>query len=145
MHLSMLSKHFRPEEDYSSSWKLVYNSTRCFVPEITSSLQDSFTSSSSDDSSASKTNPDIQKKLNRTVQQENVLVKKEREFTPIKKSDWRDNLILKKGKGVLPELGDFTASPLGPTITSHCGSSSPTCFFPTISPNLINFCTCNTF
>ena len=52
MHLSMLSKHFRPhivlafqyhfrhEEDYSSSWKLVYNSTRCSVPEITSLLQD---------------------------------------------------------------------------------------------------------
>ena len=31
---------FRPEEDYSSSWKLVYNSTRCSVPEITSLLQD---------------------------------------------------------------------------------------------------------
>ena len=31
---------FRPEEDYSSSLKLVYNSTRCSVPEITSLLQD---------------------------------------------------------------------------------------------------------
>ena len=30
---------FRPEEDYSSSWKLFYNSTRCSVPEITSLLQ----------------------------------------------------------------------------------------------------------
>ena len=31
---------FRPDEDYSSSWKLVYNSTRCSVPEITSLLHD---------------------------------------------------------------------------------------------------------
>ena len=31
---------FIPEEDYSSSWKLVYNSTRCSVPEVTSLLQD---------------------------------------------------------------------------------------------------------
>ena len=30
----------RPEEDYSSTWKLVYNSTRCSVQEITSLLQD---------------------------------------------------------------------------------------------------------
>ena len=31
---------FRPDEDYSSSWNLVYNSTRCSAPEITSLLQD---------------------------------------------------------------------------------------------------------
>ena len=30
---------FRPEEDYSSSWKLVYNTTRCTVPENTSLFQ----------------------------------------------------------------------------------------------------------
>ena len=104
------------------------------------------TFSSSDDSSVSETNPDIQEQSSGMVQQENILVrlkKKERIHTPIKECDWRDNLILEKVKGVLPELRGSTTSPLGPTITSPSSSSSSSHFFPAISPNLISFCACN--
>ena len=67
-----------------------------------------------------------------------------KENSSINKTAWlKNNLILKRKKGVVPELWGSTASPFSTVMISPSGFSS--CFpGPTISSSFTNFCTCST-